>query len=96
MARGLHPRLSVRRFPDGNPDSDDSLYVMFEKSIQAIRITVPGGKVGLASPRWLESANACRMFLDNRHFKVWELSQYALGPLFFEFDKAGERHAQTT
>ena len=36
-----------------------------------------------ADPKWDEKNCACRMYVDNQPFELWELSQKALSSLFF-------------
>ena len=81
---GLHPSIRVRRFPEQDPDGNKILWVTFTKSTAAIRIESPLGEVELAYPQWEESSCSCRLHIDGKRYRAWEVCQRALGPLFFE------------
>ena len=81
---GTNPRIRVRRFPENDPDSNESIDVTFEKSIRAIRIDRPPNTTALAFPCWHEKTTSCHLKINGRNYKLWELSQWVLEPLFFE------------
>ena len=86
---GTRERLRVSRFPETDPD-DSGLHVIFEKSVHVILIyQAPDGAPLIARPQWVETQSTCRLLVDDSHFKVWELSQRVLGPLFFELERLG-------
>ncbi|MCY4354283.1 MAG: hypothetical protein OXC09_05790 [Truepera sp.] len=81
---GITPMLRVSRFVGGNPAAPDRYHVTFEKSVLTIRVHRPPSTPLLARPEWDDEAQSCRLYIDERPYKVWEVSQRVLGPLFFE------------
>lgn len=66
---------------------EQKAWARFEKSIVAIQIQVfmPGMMMPqfLAYPEWIQRTRSCVLTVEERQYQVWELSQKALGPLFF-------------
>ena len=76
---GTRPMMYV-----SEPGAAEGVGVKFEVSETAIRIN-GGGVQFFVRPRW--DGNRCRMHIndESRAYELWEISQTALGNLFFCF-----------
>ena len=85
-AQGTEPFMRVRRFPEGDPDSESAHWITFRLTINAIIVEpmiAPQKTRYEVVPRWNEKAGSCELFIGDDVFEVWQVSQRALSPLFF-------------
>ena len=85
-AAGPEPVLRVRRFPEGEPDSEDAHWVIFRQTINAIFVEpmiAPKETRYEVTPKWNAESGSCELFIGNDVLEVWQVSQRALSPLFF-------------
>ena len=80
---GTMPLLRVYRLREGNPAVPAQPVATFSQSQASIRVTAETGNF-LARPEWVDQTRSCFLSIDGTRYKVWELSQRVLGPLFFE------------
>ena len=73
-SEGTKPMIQVKK--------SDNRKVTFTKSEVAIRINTPE-KIILAHPKWNSETTSCKLIVDNQPLKIWQISQLALGDLFF-------------
>ena len=76
---GTMPILRVYHITDGKTDAVAS-FVQLE---QGINVWVVEKGWLLAFPEWVEQTRSCLLSFGGNRYKVWELSQKVLGPLFF-------------
>lgn len=86
ISDGKSPIANVTENANSNDDRKKA-WARFEKSTVAIRIQVfiprVTGDTAFARPEWNERALSCRLTMNGQQYKVWEISQIVLGPIFF-------------
>ena len=80
---GTMPLLRVYRSHEGATDSSAQAVATFAQSQASIHVNAETGRF-LARPEWADQTRSCLLSTDGTRYKVWELSQKVLGPLFFE------------
>ena len=81
---GTMPLLRVYRSREGKPAGPAQPVATFSQSQASIRVMAAGTGGFLARPEWVDQTRSCFLSIDGTPYKVWELSQRVLGPLFFE------------
>ena len=76
---GTMPFLRVYRSQEGGSAQVVASFVQLEASIHVTAMT---GNF-LARPEWVEQSRSCFLSIQDNRYKVWELSQRVLGPVFF-------------
>ena len=79
---GTMPLLRVYRSREGNPAGPAQPVANFSQSQASIRVTAETGNF-LARLEWVDQTRSCFLSIDGTRYKVWELSQRVLGPIFF-------------
>ena len=80
---GTMPLLRVYRSHEGASDSSAQAVATFAQLQASIHVTAETGTF-LARPEWVDQTRSCLLSIEGAQYKVWELSQKILGPLFFE------------
>ena len=80
---GTMPLLRVYRSREGKPAGPAQPVATFSQSQASIHVTAKTGNF-LARPEWVDQTRSCFLSIDGTPYKVWELSQRVLGPLFFQ------------
>ena len=80
---GTRPLLRVYRSDEGASNSSTKAVATFMQSQAGIHVTTESGMF-LARPEWVALTRSCLLSVEGNHYKVWELSQKILSPLFFE------------
>ena len=80
---GTMPLLRVYRSHEGKPAGPAQPVATFSQSQASIHVTAETGTF-LARPEWVDQTHSCFLSIADTRYKVWELSQKILGPLFFE------------
>ena len=78
---GTMPLLRVYRSQEG---ASAEPVATFSQSQASIHVTAAGTGGFLARPEWVDQTRPCFLSIGGTPYKVWELSQRVLGPLFFE------------
>ena len=81
---GTRPIAEVREVcSTSNPDTH-SAFATFQRGDAAITIQASSlAHTVHARVRWDERTRACKLYVQDDKYEVWELSQWVLGPLFF-------------
>ena len=80
---GTEPLFQVFRYPE---EENGPVRATFERSINSIRINSiqeSGYTDLLVRPTWNKQALTCKLNIGGKSFETWEVSQKALGFIFF-------------
>ncbi len=80
---GVYPMLRVYRSLEDFPDKRYDI-ATFEQRQAYICIVAPG--ISLKARPWVDKEGCCLLDIDGTQYRIWELSQKILGPLFFDDD----------
>ena len=81
---GTMPLLRVYRSREGKPAGPAQPVATFSQSQASIHVTAAGTGGFPARPEWVDQTSSCFLSIGGTPYKVWELSQRVLGPLFFQ------------
>ena len=83
-ADGTRPIALVTQVHSTDSLVKQKAYARFESRKTAISIQASSlSQLALALVRWDERARACKLYVGDDRYEVWELSQWVLGPIFF-------------
>ena len=83
-ADGTRPLASVTQVQSTDRLVTQKAYARFESRETAISIQASSlPQLAFACVRWDERARACKLYIGENRYEVWELSQWVLGPMFF-------------
>lgn len=82
---GTTPTIRITRQLEGKAEIDHENIVEFDLYGNALRLDSPFIDNGFIKiyPRWDNETSSCKLYIDDKHMKVWEISRLALQPLIF-------------
>ena len=82
---GISHVLRVMRGVEGKDLWDHKNKVEFDLHDNALRLDCPHLNNGFTMiyPRWDSETSSCKLYINDKHMKVWEISKLALQPLIF-------------
>ena len=88
---GTRPTIRITRYIDGPEKRTDENAIEFDIHKNAIRLDCKhlnkengnGDTYTMIYPRWDDETSSCKLYIDDKHMKVWEISKLALQPMIF-------------
>ena len=80
---GLNQKFQVQRFLEGQPGNQYGTGVTFVKLRSSIEVSLPE-KTFQVVPMWSDKESSCILYVDNKRFETWQISQIALSSFFFD------------
>ena len=82
---GISPVIRIIRSVEGKDKWDYENKVEFDLHEKAIRLDCQHLNNGFTMiyPRWDDESSSCKLYINDRHMKVWEISKLALQPMIF-------------
>ena len=82
---GTSPVLRIMRAVEGGDEWDHENKVEFDLYANAVRLDCPflNNRFTTIYPKWDNETSSCKLYINDRHMKVWEISRLALQPLIF-------------
>lgn len=82
---GTSPMIRITRHVEGQETRTDENAIEFDMYRNAIRLDCKHLNNGFTMiyPKWDDETSSCKLYIDDEHKKVWEISKLALQPLIF-------------
>ncbi len=84
--QGMEPKFLVRRTRENPVDPDNKLdieVVSFQQTQTFIAVNENGKVLFCAIPQWNADDLSCHLYVDEKPYEAWQVSQKALANLFF-------------
>ena len=77
--------LRIMRAAEGRDEWDHENKVEFDLYANTVRLDCPSLNNGFTMiyPKWDNETSSCKLYINDKHMKVWEISRLALQPLIF-------------
>ena len=82
---GTSPVIRITRYVEDPITRTDENTVEFDMYENAIRLDCASLNNGFTMiyPKWDNETSSCKLYINDKHMKVWEISRLALQPLIF-------------
>ena len=82
---GTTPTIRLTRYVESTATTDDENKVEFDLHGNAVRLEsrLLNDRLTMIYPRWDNESSSCKLYINDKHMKVWEISRLALQPLIF-------------
>lgn len=82
---GITPTIRITRQIEGKAEIDHNNVIEFDLHGNAVRLDCPHLNNGFTKiyPKWDNETSSCKLYIDDKQMKAWEISKLALQPFIF-------------
>lgn len=82
---GTSPTIRITRRQESPLTEDYEAVVQFDMYENAVRLESPllKDRLTMIYPQWDNESSSCKLYINDKHVKVWEISKLALQPTIF-------------